>query len=124
MSEEGHENMTAMELETTDRDGVTIVSMSGDLEVQEIDEFKSTMDEVLRSGPQPRAVLDVSGVTRMTSYVVALIGFYNAQFKQARGRMVVSGATSPAQRALELSGLTAVINSADTVEQAMEAFSA
>ncbi len=113
--------MTAMELTTVEQGEVTVVSMTGDLEIQEIDEFKSCMDEVLRKGPLPRAVLDVSGVTRMTSYVVALIGFYNAQFKQAKGKLVIAGANTPAQRALELSGLTQVVASEDTVEAAVDA---
>jgi anti-anti-sigma factor len=115
--------MAAMQLETVERNEVTIVSMSGDLEVQEIDEFKNCLNEVVKKGPVPKAVLDVSGVTRMTSYVVALIGFYNAQFKQAKGKFVIAGATTPAQRALELSGLTQVVASADTVDAALELIS-
>ncbi len=116
--------MSAMQLETTEHDDVSVVAMSGDLEVQEIDDFKMVMDEVLNKGPQPRVVLDVSRVTRMTSYVVALVGFYNAQFKQAKGKFVVCGATTPAQRALELSGLTEVITSVPTLEEALELFKA
>jgi len=116
--------MSAMQMETTDRDGVIVVAMSGDLEVQEIDGFKTAMDKVLNKGPQPKTVLDVSRVTRMTSYVIALIGFYNAQFKQAKGRFVVAGATSPAQRALELSGLTEVVTTARTLNEALEMFKA
>ena len=114
--------MTAMELKTSERDGIVVVQMSGDLEVQEIDDFKTVMDDIINSGKHTRTVLDVSDVTRMTSYVVALIGFYNAQFKQAKGKLVVSGATSPAQRAIELSGLDKVINTADTVDDALEQF--
>jgi anti-anti-sigma factor len=115
--------MTAMELKTTDVDGVTVVTMSGDLEVQEVDDFKTVMDEVLKQGQQPRLVLEISAVTRMTSYVVALIGFYNAQFTQAKGKFVIAGAAGPAQRALELSGLVSVVASAETLEAAIQTIS-
>jgi len=111
--------MTAMKLSTDERGEVTVVTMSGDLEAREVDDFKSYMDEVVGKGPTPKAVLDVSRVTRMTSYVVALIGFYNAQFKQAKGKLVIAGARTPAQRALELSGLTQVVASEDTLEDAI-----
>jgi anti-anti-sigma factor len=112
--------MTPIKLNATEHDDVTVVSMAGDLEIQEVEEFKTCLDKVLSRGPQPRAVLDVSGVQRMTSYAVALIGFYNAQFRQAKGKLVIAGATTPAQRALELSGLMEVVTSADDVEGALE----
>ena len=115
-----NEDMTAMELTSNDHDGVTVLTMSGDLEVQEIDDFKSVMDEALKKGPSPKIVLDLSGVTRMTSYVVALVGFYNAQIKQAKGRLIIAGPTSAPRRRFELSGLASVIHMAEDTESALE----
>jgi anti-anti-sigma factor len=112
--------MSAMQMKVAERDGVSVVAMTGDLEVQEIGDFKGVMDEILARDPAPRAVLDLSGVTRLTSYVVALVGFYNAHFKQANGKLVVAGAAPVAKRSFELSGLASVLTAADTVEAALK----
>ena len=113
--------MSAMQMKVSKRGGISVVSMSGDLEIQEIDYFKKAVDKVLAAGDRPRAVLDLSGVTRMTSYVVALVGFYNAQFKQADGKFVVAGASAPAQRAFELSGLDKVVSLYASADEAVKA---
>ncbi len=68
----------------------------------------------------PLAVLDIAGVTRLTSYVVALVGYYNAQFKQAGGKLVIAGAAPVARRSFELSGLAKVLNLADSTEAAVK----
>jgi len=100
-------------------DGITLVSLAGDLEGHGADEFRELMDRLLRGPGAPRVVLDVSAVQRMSSYLVALVGFYSSQFCQARGRLVLAGAGAPARRAFELSGLAATVVFADTVEQAL-----
>jgi anti-anti-sigma regulatory factor len=51
---------------------------------------------------------------------VALVGFYNAHFKQTNGRLVVAGAVPVARRAFDLSGLASVLTIADTVEAALK----
>lgn len=112
--------MTAMQLEIGQQDGIFVITMSGDLEVQEIDEVKSALDEALKKSPRPAAVLEVSQVTRLTSYVVALIGFYNAQFKGAKGKLVIAGASSAARRSFELSGLASVLTLAEGLGKALE----
>ena len=112
--------MSAMQMKVAERDGVSVVAMTGDLEVQEIGDFKGVMDEILARDPAPRAVLDLSGVTRLTSYVVAMVGYYNAHFKQAGGRLIVAGATPVARRSFELSGLAAVLTMADSAEEALK----
>ncbi|GEM_PF-2514334 len=112
--------MSAMELKLTERGPVSVVTMIGDLELQEIEDFKSVMDRVLsREGP-PKAVLDLARVTRLTSYVVAMVGFYNAHFRQSGGTLVVAGAPSAALRSFELSGLASVLDLADSVEAALK----
>jgi anti-anti-sigma factor len=112
--------MSAMELKVTDRGQVAVVVMTGDLEVQEIGDFKAVMDQIMGRGDAPLAVLDLSGVTRLTSYVVALVGYYNAQFKQAGGKFVVAGATVVARRSFELSGLASVLTMVDSTEAALK----
>ena len=112
--------MSAMELKVTSRGQVSVVAMNGDLEVQEIGDFKAVMDKILGSGIPPRAVLDLSGVTRMTSYVVAMVGYYNAQFKQVGGKLVVAGAPPVARRSFELSGLASVVTMVDSVDEGVK----
>jgi len=112
--------MSAMELKTNQRGKVAVVAMTGDLEVQEIGDFKAVMDEILDRRPAPQAVLDLSGVVRLTSYVVALVGYYNAHFRQAGGRFIVAGAPPVAKRSFELSGLAVVLTMADSAEEALK----
>lgn len=111
--------MAAMQVKVGKRGGISVVSMSGDLEVQEIDCFEKAMGKAISSGRPPRAVLDLSAVTRMTSHVIALVGYYNAQFRQSGGTLLVAGASSPARRAFELSGLDQVITLCASLEDAL-----
>lgn len=113
--------MAAMELRVKEHLGVTVVHLGGDVEVKEIDDFRAVLDKALNTPTPPKAVLDLSCITRMTSYVVALVGYYNAQFRQAGGRLIISGAKQGAAlRPFELSGLVEVIHMADTVESAIK----
>ena len=112
--------MSAMELKVTAHGRVAVVAMTGDLEVQEIGDFKAAMDQIGARDGAPLAVLDLSGVTRMTSYVVAMVGYYNAHFQQAGGRLVVAGAPPIARRSFELSGLASVLTLADSAEAALK----
>jgi anti-anti-sigma factor len=112
--------MAAMKLKVQEHGDVTVVYLGGDVEVHEIDGLREVMEKPLNGKGTPKAVLDLSGVTRMTSYVVALVGYYNAQFKQSGGQLIVTGASQGgAQRPFELSGLVEVITMADTVEAAI-----
>ena len=112
--------MSAMELKVKDHGKVAVVTMTGDLEVQEIGDFKAVLDGIVGRGKPPLAVLDMSGVTRLTSYVVAMVGYYNANFRHAGGRLVVAGAPTIAKRSFELSGLAGVLTMADSTEAAVK----
>lgn len=109
-----------MEVKTCEQGGVTVLAMEGDLQIHEIDELQSILDEALGRSRSPRAVLDISGVTSVTSYVIALMSFWNAQFKQAGGHFAVSGPSAAARRSMERAGVTEVLAVADTLDEALK----
>jgi anti-anti-sigma factor len=116
--------MARMEMTVDRRRDVTVMSLAGELGVEDAEAFRKLMDDLLAGGAAPRAVLDISGATRFASYAVALIGHYNARFREARGRLVLTGAAGAARRALELSGVAATLETAASVDEALEKLTA
>lgn len=116
--------MESMELTSVTRDGITVLGVRGEIDIQDAEQLKSAMDAILLRDASPRAILDVSGISRMNSYAVALIGCFNSQFHHSKGQLILVGAGGPAKRALELSGLDRVVTVASTVEEAQRLFSA
>ena len=68
-------------------------------------------------------MLDLSGVLRLSSYALALIGFHRAEIAQSGGRLVLAAVPSNGMRAIELAGLETHIEIHASVDEAVRALS-
>lgn len=109
-----------MEISTRRVSNATLIALAGDLEPEEMGRFESEIEEFSRRKRPAGVVLDLSGVTRMTSYAVALVGWLEEILRRAGGGLVLVGAGAPALRHFELSGLDKILRTAGSVEEALK----
>lgn len=77
-----------MDCQIRERDGVTVITLSGELKAVESQEIKGQIITLMEQGKN-RIVIDVGGVTFMTSAGLGLIGVTHKNLLSAGGRLVL-----------------------------------
>lgn len=100
-----------------------IVRLSGELDLQLSETFKSEVNRRLaESGEVRHLVLDLRGVTFIdSSGIGAIIGRYKQIHNGRNGKVVAFGPRPQVRRVLEFSGLLRLLAVADTQQQALAA---
>lgn len=98
-----------------------IVRLSGELDLQLSEAFKSEVSQQLaQSGQLKHLVLDLRGVTFIdSSGVGAIIGRYKEIRNDRNGKVVAFGPRPQVRRVLEFSGLLRLLPVADNQQQAL-----
>jgi anti-anti-sigma factor len=107
------------------RDGCTVLSVTGELDLSSADRFTGTVRELVAAAPAVRLVLDLSGLTGWDSSGLAAL-ILARQWVSARSgaQMVVAGLPGHLLRRLRMAGLDGEFTLADTVAGAAGMFSA
>jgi anti-anti-sigma factor len=103
------------------RDGCTIVTVTGQLDLESAGQLRSAVNELAETEPAPRLVLDLSGLSGWDSVgLAALITAQERVDAQPGARMVVAGLSARLLRRLRDAGLDGGFTWADTVGEALE----
>lgn len=110
-----------MRIESAQQGAVTVLRVSGEIEVTDVEAFRERLSGAKRPA---RFVLDLSGVVRLSSYALALIGYHHAELHQSGGRLALAAVPSHGMRAIELAGLQHHLEIHPSVPVAVRALSA
>lgn len=114
--------MSALKLEILEQDGINILSISGAVDSETIQEFKSSLS-LLTKMAVSRIVLDLKGLTYINSSAFgSMVKFYNSSLAQ-RHHVVICNQTRRIEKSLALLGLQQEIPAFDSREKAIEALS-
>ncbi|MHB0913666.1 MAG: STAS domain-containing protein [Armatimonadota bacterium] len=106
----------------TVQDGVPMIQVLGDLDHQNVDEFRNALSGLANQGHR-FIIVDVSGVSFMDSGGLSGIVFAVKRLTDADGHLSVAGCNPRLSRRLHLGGLTKMSNALSlhrTTTQALE----
>lgn len=101
-------------------DGVTVLAVTGDLDVATGPELRDTLIRVVDEG-RYRLVLDLAEVPFLDSLGLGVIVGVVHRLRPHDGALALARPRPPVTRALKISGLTSVLAVHDTVERAVAA---
>ncbi|MFD6491801.1 STAS domain-containing protein [Streptomyces sp. NPDC059945] len=101
-------------------DGVSVVSVSGEIDYSSGDQFHQALTTV-RTEPPVRTVVDLGGVTFMdSSGLGAIIATYRSA-QDSNGWIRIAAPTEPVLRVMQIIGLDTIIDCYPSSEQALNA---
>ena len=110
-----------MKIESSTQGSVTVLRLSGEINETDVKAFRENLS-THKAGAC--FVLDLSGVLRLSSYALALIGFHQAELAQSGGRLALAAVPPNGMRAIELAGLQTHIEIHASLDEAVSALSA
>lgn len=111
--------MDLLTVSTSQRDGWTVLALTGQLDVATAPDLRQTLQEVQYAG-DGRVVVDLAGVEFLDSFG---LGVLIGGVKRARshgGRLVLAAASQRVMQILELAGLATALPLAPDVETAID----
>lgn len=103
------------------KQGILIVRPEGELDVSTVGEFRQQVDEAIDRRQSKDLLLNLEKVTFLDSSGVGVI---LGRYKKMRfwgGKVIVTDVTQPVARLFELAGLSKILVSYSTEEQALKA---
>ncbi|MEV8427495.1 STAS domain-containing protein [Streptomyces chartreusis] len=97
--------------------GIRVVSVTGEIDQQTAEPLRQALD--MSTPPGPRVVVDMSGVSFMDSTGINILIAAHQALSEAGGWLRLAAVTEPVQRTIQLVGLHTVIDSRETLEQAL-----
>lgn len=108
-------------LQLADRDGVAVLVISGEVDIATVPRFREQLYGLVADG-RSRIIVDLSGVAFLDSAGIAvLIGARRRLRATADGELRLACPATPVRRLLEATGLTAIFDIFDTVDDALSA---
>jgi anti-sigma B factor antagonist len=101
-----------------DRDGVSVVRVSGELDVYTAVSLQTTLD-TLAVDDNGKLVVDLTGLGFMDSAGLGVLIGTKKRIESTNGSFAVVCAGDPVMRLLSITGLIHVLNTFDTVEAAL-----
>jgi anti-anti-sigma factor len=102
------------------RDGVTVVWMTGELDIFSVSALRECLDEVVVDAVgRTNLVVDLTGLTFMDSSGLGALVRTHKQVRVLRGSFGVVCCADPVLRLLKITGLTHVLRVADTLDAAI-----
>ncbi|MGQ9496960.1 MAG: STAS domain-containing protein [Desulfotomaculales bacterium] len=98
-----------MEWETKTVDGVLVVRLKGEIDLNTCDVLRSELDRLLKLHNSPHLVLNLGDVVFVDSSGLGVILGRYRQLTEANKRLAIVGLQPQVKRAFELSGLLRVI---------------
>jgi len=95
-----------------------VVALSGELDADTAARLRALLAEQLLAGPG-NLVIDMSGLTFIDSAGLAVLVAADKGMRRAGSRMVLAAPRAPVSKVLRLTGLTAVLTTATTVDEAL-----
>lgn len=111
------------EVTSSERSGVRVISISGELDLDTAPEFESPLNAVLAAG-DPSLVIDLSACEFVDSTGIALIVWAWRQLDRngdgnGRGRLLLCGIRGQVHRVFEISGLESAIPMRGSLKEAL-----
>ncbi len=111
-----------MEFYSEDRDGMTLISVQGEIDSSTASELQAYILPALT--PNCRILLEVSQVGFMSSAGLRVMLLLYRQMKELGGVLVLVGVSADIQAAMDATGFLKHFMLADTVEQGLEVLAA
>ena len=96
----------------------TVVTLSGGLDAHTAGRLRSLLARQLLAGPG-NLVIDLSGLSFIDSAGLAVLIAADKGMRRAGTQLVLAAPQAPVDKVLRLTGLTAVLTTAPTVEEAL-----
>lgn len=112
-----------MELDIEQRDAVTIVRTTGDINAASCGRLEEQLTALIGQGHQ-RMVLDLGEVRYVSSAGLRVFLLVAKKLATAGGAFALSRATEPVRQVLEMTGFSSIINVQPELESAIQAVSA
>ena len=113
--------MEELRVQRTDSGKVTILSLQGEIGIEEIPGLRTRFDDLLDSG-RIWLVLDMEETTYLGSSALGLLLIVYNRLKELNGEVKLAGPNQLARDAMHFFGLIPVLEVHDTVEAAVAAF--
>ena len=107
-----------LQLEARSEGKHRVLKVSGQLTETETAEFLEALKREMKSG-SPRLILDMDGLQYMSSAGLGALVSMHPAFLGAGVRLIVAGTNSKVRKLLTLTSLDKLIESADSVEEAI-----
>jgi len=109
-----------IKITTAERDGATIITISGDLSLAAIEEFEVAINTL--AGKRPKlAVFDMTAVSFVSSLAMgSLVSLHHSMKTTSGGRIVLAGLQPMIRRAFETAKLNQLIGLVDSVDEAIK----
>ena len=107
-----------MKAAVTQRQYATVVALSGELDAHTAGRLRTLMAEQLLAGPG-NLVIDLSGLSFIDSAGLAVLIAADKGMRRAGTHLVLAAPRAPVDKVLRLTGLTAVLTTAATVDEAL-----
>ncbi|MEU0900376.1 STAS domain-containing protein, partial [Streptomyces massasporeus] len=104
-------------LSTTTADGIHILTITGEIDQTTGDHLQQAL--AVPSGPRPRIVIDMSGVTFMDSTGINILILAHRALDDAGGSLRLAAPAEPVTRVMHITGLDTIIDSRPTLDQAL-----
>jgi anti-anti-sigma factor len=108
-----------MDLVTEQKDAVTVVRASGDLNAASCGKLEEALSALIGQG-RTRLVLDLEGV-RYVSSAGLRVFLLIAKRLTGKGRFALSRATEPVRQVLDITGFSSIIEVQPSLEEAIQA---
>jgi anti-sigma B factor antagonist len=105
-------------VDTTDRDGWTVVQVAGEVDLYTAPKLKERLGE-LTTGGHIRLVVDLRGVEFLDSTGLGVLIGALKRCREKGGSLVLAGAREPVRKVLGITGLDRVFTVRETVEDAV-----
>ncbi len=110
-----------MEIMATQRDGITVLAITGSLDALTAGEATRQLAEQVQAG-NAKLVVDLTGVDYMSSAGLRAILATMQEARRAGGDLCLTGAASPVKKVLDMAGFTKIIKCYDDRKQAVASF--
>lgn len=110
-----------MEISSKQRDGLTVIAITGSIDALTADQVTQHFDQELESG-NTRLVVDLSGVDFMSSAGLRAMLASLKQSRQAGGDLCLAAPQADVERILKMSGFTSILKTYASVDEALADF--
>ena len=107
-----------MRADVSQRQHAAVVALSGELDAHTAGRLRSLLAEQLLAGPG-NLVIDLSGLSFIDSAGLAVLIAADKGMRRAGTKLVLAAPRAPVDKVLRLTGLTAVLTTAPTVDEAL-----
>lgn len=101
-------------------EGVTIVRLSGDAGVGDLDKMEMQFNRIRAAKPR-KVIIDLAGLVFIASIGMGSLVSLNTALARTQGKVVLSSVNQTVMTALQRARLDKVFHVVDTVDQAMQA---